>query len=383
LIPYGRQSVSQEDIDAVVDVLNSDFLTQGPKCEEFEKSLATCCEAKYAVAFSSGTSALHAAYFSAGLKCGDEFITSPITFASTANAGCFLGATPVFCDVQPETGNLDPQKLEALITEKTRLIIPVHYGGNPCQMEEISRIAKKHKIPVVEDACHALGGEYQNQPMGSCQYSAMSVFSFHPVKSIATGEGGAVTTNDEQTAALLHKFRSHGITKNPAEFLHPSHGPWYSEMHFLGNNYRLSEIHAALGVSQLRKLKFFITEHQRIAKIYQQELTNVDGFTLSAETSVTKSAWHLFPILLNSQLRSQKKEIFLRLHQQNVGVQCHYLPVYQHPWYQQNFPQNRPCPEAEIFYQSVFTLPVFPTLTSDDQQNIIKILKKTVAEHLL
>jgi len=270
-IPYSHQDINEEDINAVSEVLRSDFITQGPKIKEFEEALATYCGAKYAVVFSSGTAALHAAYFVCGISKEDEIITSPITFLATANAALFLGAKPIFVDVELDTGNIDPDLIERSITEKTKAIVPVDYAGHPVDLEKISNIAKSYNLLVIEDACHALGTQYRGEEIGNCKYSDMTVFSFHPVKSITTGEGGAVLTNNEEYYEKLIMFRQHGVTKNPKKFLnkslsftpHTSHltshvNHWYYEMQFLGYNYRLTDIQCALGISQLKKLDKFI-----------------------------------------------------------------------------------------------------------------------------
>ena len=291
MIPYSRQFIDEEDIEEVVKVLKSDFITQGPKIQEFEKKLAKYCGPKYAVVFNSGTSALHGAYFALlGLRKGDEFITSPITFVATANAGLYLGAKPVFVDIEADTGNIDALKIEKKITKKTKLIVPVHYAGHPVDLEKISEIAKKNKLFVVEDACHALGAKYRRQKavsskqnkdkksedwikIGSCKYSDMTVLSFHPVKHITTGEGGSVLTNNEEFYQRLLMFRTHGITKDSSRFtIHDSRliGDWYYEMQFLGYNYRMTDIQAALGTSQLKKLDSFVDRKRAIADCYNK-----------------------------------------------------------------------------------------------------------------
>ncbi|NMC98467.1 MAG: UDP-4-amino-4,6-dideoxy-N-acetyl-beta-L-altrosamine transaminase, partial [Bacteroidales bacterium] len=348
-IPYGHQNITIEDIKEVVKVLKSDFITQGPKTEEFEKKLAKKVGAKYAVVFNSGTAGLHAAYFAYGLTSDDEFITSPMTFAATANAGVYLGAKPVFCDIEEDTGNIDPNLIEKHITKKTKLITPIHYGGNPVKLDKIHKIAKKYKIGVIEDACHALGAEYKNSKIGDCKYSDMTVFSFHPVKHITTGEGGAVTTNNSDYYKKLLTFRTHGITKE--NLLSVSPGGWYYEMQYLGFNYLMSDIQAALGISQLTKLSLFLKKRRDIAKIYDKVFYNNPYFDTQKTTKDSKAAYHLYPILLKDQFIERKAEIFSELRARGIGVQVHYIPVYLHPYYQKLGYSSGLYPNAELFYK--------------------------------
>jgi len=369
-IPYGRQFIDEDDIKAVVEVLKSDFITQGPKIFEFEKKLAEYCGAKYAVVFNSGTSALHAAYFAIGLSQGDEFITSPITFVSTANAGIFLGAKPVFVDVEEDTGNIKSDFIEEKITNHTKLIVPVHYAGHPCDMKKIKEIADKYSLFVVEDACHALGAKYKDSKIGSCKYSDMTVFSFHPVKHITTGEGGAVLTNKEEFYEKLLMFRTHGITKT--KFENEPHGMWYYEMQFLGYNYRMTDIQAALGISQLRKLEKFIEKRRKIVQIYNKSFRNNPYFEIPIEKDYAFSAYHLYPIRLNNKYKQKKKKLFEELRKNNLGVQVHYIPVYWQPYYQKLGYKKGICPNAEDFYQREISIPLYPKMSDQDIKYVIE-----------
>ena len=361
-LPYGRQWIDDEDVKAVVEVLRSDFITQGPKIEEFETKLAAACGAKYAVVFNSGTSALHAAYFAIGLSKGDEFITTPITFVATANAGLFLGARPLFCDVEEDTGNLNPDLLVEKITPKTKLIAVVHYAGHPCDMEKIRKIADKYGLFVVEDACHALGARYKNCKIGSCEYSDATVFSFHPVKHITTGEGGAVLTNRKDIYKKLLMFRNHGITKNESQFVQSKDGDWYYEMQFLGFNYRMSDIQASLGISQLKKLPKFVEKRRKIAQTYNELFQGNPFFDIPPERKYAYHSYHLYHIRLKNGYEEKKEEIFKLLRRKGLGVQVHYIPVYLHPYYRKLGYQQGECPTAEKFYQRELSLPIFPSM---------------------
>lgn len=418
-IPYSRQWLDEEDIKEVVKVLKSDFITQGPKIPEFENKLSEYCGCKYAVVFNSGTSALHGAYFVLGLGKNDEFITSPITFVATANAGLYLGAKPVFVDVEADTGNIDASKIEKKITKKTKLIVPVHYAGHPVDLEKIYAIAKKYSLFVVEDACHALGAKYrrptylplphegggqgrgcqkseirmQNKDkkgedwikIGSCKYSDMTVFSFHPVKHITTGEGGAVVTNNKEFYKKLIMFRNHGITKDKTQFknynnLHNysicnnliSHvADWYYEMQFLGYNYRLTDIQAALGISQLKKLDGFVERRREIVDVYNKAFKNNPYFDIPVEKDYAFSSYHLYAVKLKNKFKYKKKEIFSGLIERGIGIQVHYMPVYLQPFYQALGYRQGLCPVAEDFYQKEISLPVYPSLAEEDVKYVV------------
>lgn len=374
-LPYGHQWIHDEDIDAVVKALRSDWITQGSKVDEFERKLADYSGAKYAVVFSSGTAALHAAYFVAGINKGDEIITSPITFLSTVNAALFLRAHPVFVDIEKDTGNINPDLIEKAITEKTKAIVPVDYGGHPVDLEKISRIAKEYNLLVIEDACHALGAEYKSEKIGNCKYSDITVLSFHPVKSITTGEGGAVLTNNKDFYEKLIMFRQHGVTKDKSKFkasLDPVHGDWYYEMQLLGYNYRLTDIQCALGISQLKKLDKFIQRRREIVEIYKGAFKNNDFFDLPAEKAYAKSSWHLYPLRLKDKYKEKKKEIFAKLRERGLGVQVHYIPVYWQPYYQKLGYKKGICPIAEDFYQREISIPLYQSMSDEDIKYVVR-----------
>lgn len=372
MIPYSHQTIRQDDIDAVVKVLKSDWLTQGSAIGQFEKALAKYSGARYAVAFSHGTAALHAAFFAAGLKKSDEFVTTPLTFAATANAGMWQGARPVFADIEWETGNIDPKGVEKQITKRTKAIVAVDYAGFPARLGELKKLARKHKLIFIEDAAHALGSTYKGKKVGAI--ADMTMFSFHPVKSITTGEGGAILTNNKAWYEKMILFRNHGITKNPKLLKKKNQGKWYYEMQALGLNYRLTDIQAALGFSQLKKLSKFITARQKIAKRYFDSFKNVKEIILPKELSYGRSAWHLYPIrLVNLKKRAF---VFKKLQEAGIGVQAHYIPVYLHPYYKKLGYKKGLCQNAERFYASGISIPIFPSLTLKDQKFIIqKILE--------
>lgn len=370
-IPYGRHYIDGDDIKAVIEVLMSDFITQGPKIKEFEEALADYCRAKYAVCFNSGTSALHAAYFALGLKEGDEFITTPISFVATANAGLYLGARPVFCDVEEDTGNINADLIEEKITPRTKLISVVHYAGHPVDMRKVKEVADRHGLKVVEDACHALGASYRGEKVGSCTYSDATVFSFHPVKHITTIEGGAVLTNDENVYRKLLMFRNHGITKDPQDMLNKPHGDWYYEMQFLGYNYRFSDVQAALGLSQLKKLPFFVKRRREIASIYNEAFKNSPYFYMPVEKDYATSSYHIYVIRLRDKFVERKREIFDRLRAKGLGIQVHYIPIYLHPFYQSLGYSQGLCPVAEDFYKRAITLPLFPSMREEEITYVI------------
>lgn len=371
-IPYGRQLITKEDIRAVIEVLQSDWITQGPKIKEFEDALCKYTGAKYAVVVSSGTAALHIACLAADIKTGDEVVTSPITFAASANCVLYCGGRPVFADIQESTANIDPKEIMKKINKRTRAIIPIHFAGYPCDLEEINKIAKKHNLIVIEDAAHALGAEYKNSKIGSCKYSDMATLSFHPVKSITTGEGGAVLTNRKNLYENLVMLRNHGITKERNK-IRRFQGPWYYEMQSLGFNYRITDYQCVLGIKQLEKLNQFIERRREIAQIYIDRLSSIQEIRLPAEKDHVKSAWHLYPIQLNN--KPHRDRLFSFLRRKGINVQLHYIPVYLHPYYQQ-FPHYKRefCPRAEQFYNQEITIPIYPSLKMREINYVIRNL---------
>src|SRR5580700_1292549 len=377
MLPYGRQSISEDDIQAVVDVLRSDWLTTGPKVAEFEEALAARVGAKYAVSFSSGTAALHGAAFAAGLKPGDEAITSPLTFAATANCVLYQGARPVFADVSPDTLNLDPDRLAERITPNTRAILPVDYAGHPADLDPILALAERHGLTVIDDACHALGAEYKGRRTGSIAH--MAVFSFHPVKHLATGEGGMVTTDRADLAESLRRFRNHGISSD-ARTRHAS-GQWHYEMVLLGFNYRLPDIACALGISQLKKLEANLTRRREIAARYTAAFRNLRGVVVPGVRHDVNPAWHLYPIRINTaQLNTDQAHVFRALRAENIGVNVHYIPVHLHPYYRDRFGyQGGEYPVAETAYEQLISLPMFHAMTEQDVEDVVAAVSKVSA----
>jgi perosamine synthetase len=376
MIPYGHQSIDREDIKAVEAVLRSDRLTQGPNVERFELALAASVGAGHAVAFANGTLALQASYFAMGLGRGDEFITSPITFAATANAGLWFGGKPVFVDIDPETGNMDPDKIEALVTPRTRAIVPVDYAGYPADIERIRSIAKEQKLVVIEDGCHALGASINGKKVGSS--ADFTIFSFHPVKPITTGEGGAVVTDDPSYDRRLRLFRNHGNERECLE--RPSEGPWYYEMQELGLNARMTDMQSALGLSQLRKLDHFIEDRARIARFYAERLGDIEALRLPREGHGIRAGWHLYPVLLQGAWAKRRREAFERLRAAGIGVQVHFIPVYRHPYYERLGYRRGLCPKAEAFYESEISLPIFPGLSGAEMETVVQAVRGILLE---
>ncbi|MDI3546999.1 MAG: hypothetical protein PWR10_651 [Halanaerobiales bacterium] len=375
-IPYGRQWIDDDDIQAVIDVLKSDYLTTGPKIKEFEESFADYVGAKYAVAIANGTAALHAACFAAGIKEGDEVITSPMTFAATANSVLYMEGKPIFADIDPQTYNISPEEIKKKITEMTAAVIPVHYTGQPCDLDEIYRIARENNLTVIEDAAHALGATYKGEKIGNCRYSDMTIFSFHPVKHITTGEGGMITTNSEEYYNKLIQFRTHGITKDTDIFIKTADGPWYHEQQFLGYNYRMTDIQAAFGISQLKKSDGFLERRREIAGIYNRELADIDWLKLPFQKDDRESSWHLYVVQVDEeQLGKSRKEVFEYLRDKGLGVQVHYIPVYWHSYYQKLGYCKGICPVAEGFYKRTITLPLYPRMSDSDVEYVIEVLK--------
>jgi len=376
-LPYGRQSIEESDIQAVVDVLRSDWLTTGPKVSEFEESCAARVGAKHAVSFSSGTAGLHAAAFAAGLKPGDEAITTPMTFAATANCVLYQGATPVFADVSRDTLNLDPVQVAKKVSSKTRAILPVDYAGHPAELEAICELARHRGLVVIEDACHALGAEYRGRQVGSI--ADLTVFSFHPVKHITTGEGGMVATNKSDLADTLRRFRNHGISSEARQ--RQSAGQWHYEMVMLGYNYRLPDIACALGIEQLKRLDANLARRRAIAERYTAALQQIPGVISPAVRPESNPAWHLYPIRLElEKLTADRAQIFRALRAENIGVNVHYIPVHLHPYYRDLFGyRGGEFPVAEDAYSRLISLPMFHGMTDQDVDDVIAAVGKVLS----
>jgi len=379
LLPYGRQTIDAGDIQAVVDTLRSNWLTTGPKINEFEEAFAAWVGARYAVSFSSGTAALHGAAFSAGLEAGDEAITSPLTFAATSNCVLYQGAKPVFADVMPDTLNLDPEQVRLAITPRTKALLPVDYAGHPAELDAMLETAERNGMTVIEDACHALGALYRGQRVGSVSH--MTVFSFHPVKHLTTGEGGMVTTNNAEFAETLRKFRNHGISSNARD--RQRDGQWHYEMVLLGFNYRLTDIACALGLQQLGKLEANLARRRQIASKYTLRLGGFPGIIVPQVESDVSPAWHLYPIRLElGNLSAGRGEIFRALRAENIGVNVHYIPVHLHRYYQQRFGyRGGEFPVAEAAYESLISLPMFHGMTDDDVDDVVKAVQKVMVHY--
>ncbi|MFZ0294701.1 MAG: UDP-4-amino-4,6-dideoxy-N-acetyl-beta-L-altrosamine transaminase [Candidatus Sulfotelmatobacter sp.] len=376
LLPYGRQSIAEEDVQAVVNVLRSDWLTTGPKVAEFEEAFAAWVGAKHAVSFSSGTAALHGAAFAAGLKAGDEAITTPMTFAATANCILYQGATPIFADVSSDTLNLDPEQVAVRITRRTRAVLPVDYAGHPADLDATQELAAKNGLIVIEDASHALGAESKGRRAGSI--ADMTVFSFHPVKHLATGEGGMVTTNRADFADTLRRFRNHGISSDARQ--RQSMGQWHYEMVLLGFNYRLTDIACALGSSQLKKLEGNLSRRRKIALRYADAFRDIEAVTLPAVRRDVNPAWHLYPIRLNLEnLSADRGKIFRALRAENIGVNVHYIPVHLHPYYRDRFGDHAgEYPIAEDAYERLISLPMFHGMSDGDVEDVIAAVRKVI-----
>lgn len=383
-IPYGRQSVSQADIDAVTKVLKSDFLTQGPVVPAFEKAIAKRSHADHAIAANSATSALHLACKALGVGPGDRVWTSPLTFVASANAALYCGAEIDFVDIDPRSYNMCPirltEKLEQAATDGTlpKAIIPVHLTGQSCEMAAIHQAARQHGVAIIEDASHAIGGSYRNSPVGNCQYSDIAVFSFHPVKIVTTGEGGMALTNDPKLAEVMRLDRSHGITRDPQLLQADDPAPWYYEQHRLGFNYRMTDIAAALGLSQLDRLPEFIARRQAIAAHYDSAFANLP-ISIPWQHPDSASAWHLYVIRLDLRRATQShRATFEALRNTGIGVNLHYMPVYLQPFYRELGFGPGLCPNAEDYYAEAISLPMFPAMSEAEQGQVIATVRKAV-----
>lgn len=374
MIPYGKQTIEQDDIQAVVDVLKSDFLTTGPKIAEFEQTVADYVGAKYAVAISNGTSALHAACFAAGIGPGDEVITTPLTFAASANCVLYCGGTPVFADVDPKTYNIDPEDIRRKITDRTKAIIAVHLAGQPCDMDAIHSIAREYGLIVIEDGAHALGSVYKGKKVGSM--SDMTTFSFHPVKPITTGEGGMIVTDNEDFYKKMVLFRSHGITRDDS-MMTRNDGPWFYQQFDLGYNYRITDIQCALGCSQMKKLDRFLARRKEIVARYNEAFADCDNIITPYQLSDTESGWHLYIVQVKN---CDRRKVFENMREKGIGVNVHYIPVYMHPYYQEHGYENVHCANAEEIYSHIISLPLYPGLTFEQQDYVIDTLKSLCEE---
>ncbi len=385
MIPYGRQDIRQEDIDAVVEVLKSDLITQGPVVPRFEEAVAAKVGARYGVAVNSGTSALHVACLALGLGPGDRLWTSPITFVASANCGLYCGAEVDFVDIDPVTYNLSPDALETKLTDAEEkrclpdIVIPVHLCGQSCEMERIHELSQSYGFKVIEDASHALGGRYLDDPVGCCRYSDITVFSFHPVKIITTGEGGMAVTNDAALAEKMQLLRSHGITRDPELMTHTSEGPWYYQQIDLGYNYRMTDIQAALGISQLNRLDEYVIRRHEIAERYDRLLSDLP-VTVPFQHPDAYSSWHLYVIRLQPDAMTKThREVFAFMRESGIGVNLHYIPVHTQPWYERMGFKKGDYPEAERYYAEVISLPMYPTMTEEQQDGVVDALWRAVA----
>jgi len=364
-LPYGRQWIDEDDIHAVVEVLKGDWITQGPAIARFEQTVADHVGARYAVAFCNGTAALHGACFAAGIGPGDEVITSPITFLASSNCVLYMGGKPVFADIDSRTYNIDPDQIASRITSRTKAIIAVDFAGQPAEMDRIGELARKHGLMVIQDAAHSLGARFAGRNVGTL--ADMTMFSFHPVKHVTTGEGGIIVTDREDLRDKLLLFRNHGMTRDP-RLLQRQDGPWYYEMQALGFNYRMTDIQAALGASQMRKLDRFVARRRVIAARYSEAFAEIDGLVVPWQHPQAESSWHLYVL----RWTHGRNQAFEALHQLNIGVNVHYIPIYKQPYYRDLGYQDRQCPEAEIFYDTAMSLPLFPAMTDEDVEDVVQ-----------
>jgi len=382
MIPYGRHDIIQSDIDAVVAVLRSNFITQGPCVPRFEKALADCCDVGYAVATNSATSALHLACRALGLGPGDWLWTTPITFVASANCGLYCGAKVDFVDIDPATYNLSAEVLEKKLkqAEKSgtlpRVLVAVHLCGQSCEMQKIYTLSQRYRFHIIEDASHAVGGRYQGEPIGNCRYSDITIFSFHPVKIITTAEGGMALTNQSDLAAKMGLLRSHGTTRDPVLMTHETDGSWYYQQIELGYNYRMTELQAALGLSQLERLDEYVVRRHQLAHRYDQLLSELP-VKLPWQHPDSYSGLHLYVIRLQlDKITATHCEVFESLRNQNIGVNLHYIPIHTQPYYQNMGFKFGDFPEAEFYYREAISLPIYPTMTEAQQDEVVSALKK-------
>lgn len=385
-IPYGHQNINKDDIQAVVDVLKSDFITQGPVVPAFETAVSSYCGAQHAVAVNSGTSALHIACLALGVGKGDVVWTTPITFVASANCALYCGASVDFVDIDSRTYNLSVERLAEKLAhaEKTeklpKVVIPVHLCGQPCDMAGIHALSQRYGFKIIEDASHAIGGRYKNEPVGNCRYSDITVFSFHPVKIITTGEGGMVLTNYAQLAKRMQLLRSHGITRDVNEMTHAPDGPWYYQQIDLGFNYRMTDLQAALGLSQMKRLDEFVDRRHAIAKRYDQLLADFPVIT-PWQHAESYSGFHLYVIRLKlAEIGKTHRQVFEGLCAASIGVNLHYIPVHRQPYYERLGFKAGHCPEAEQYYAEAISLPIYPGLTEARQNKVIEVLCQTIVK---
>ena len=379
-IPYAKQWIDEDDIQAVVDVLRGDFLTTGPAVAQFGEAVAEVAGTKYGVAICNGTAALHAAVAAAGIGPSDEVITSPITFVASANCALYVGATPVFADIDPRTYNIDPDDVERKITDRTKAIIPVHFTGQPCDMERLQAIAKQHDLLLIADGAHAIGASYKGKPAGN--FADMTTYSFHPVKQVATGEGGAIVTDNPELYEKMLLFRSHGITRDPAKFRF-GHQPWYYEQQTLGLNYRMTDFQAALGSSQLKKLPMFLQRRREYVRRYNEAFHNVPGIITPWQSPDGESAWHLYVIRFQLEaLNADRDQLYQELWDRGIGVNVHYIPVYYHSYYRDLGYSKGLCPEAEKLFEAMLTIPLYPAMRQSAVERVIETIWSVVRSHL-
>lgn len=377
-IPYGRQSISNFDIETVARALKNELITQGLLVERFERSVASFCEVKYSVAVNSGTAALHLMMLALGIGSGDEVITTPLSFAATANCVLYCGGTPVFADVDYETGLLDPVAVESKITKNTKAIITVDYSGHPSFFKQLHTIAIKYNLALLDDAAHSLGAKYEGKRIGT--QALMTTFSFHPVKLITTGEGGAVVTNNKKLYEKLLLFRTHGITKNADKFMYAGYNKeqWYYEMQELGFNYRITDFQCALGLSQMTRAEDFLQKRKSIANLYNESFKSDPRFRIYTEQKKCQSGWHLYPLRIMDR-KFNKVKLFEQLKRHGIRLQVHYIPIYLHPYYQRKFGYKRgDFPNAEKFYREEISLPIYYDLKINDVKKIVKRIKEIV-----
>lgn len=384
MIPYGRQDITQTDIDAVVGVLQSDFLTQGPMVPRFEQSVAQHVGARHALAVNSATSALHIACLALGLGPGDRLWTTPITFVASANCALYCGAKIDFVDIDPRTYNLCPQALALKLEQAERdgtlpkVVVPVHLCGQPCDMQAIHALSQRYGFKIIEDASHAIGGKYQGEFIGNSRYSDITVFSFHPVKIITTAEGGMALTNDDELATKMALLRSHGITRDPAQMTHEADGPWYYQQIDLGFNYRMTELQAALGVTQMQRLDQYVARRHQLARRYDDMLTSLP-VTAPWQHADSYSGLHLYVIRLHlDQIQKTHRQVFEALREHGIGVNLHYIPVHTQPYYEHMGFKPGDFPQAQIYYQEAISIPMFQTMTDEQQDEVIAALRQVV-----